>query len=60
MIQAIFTTNPKGLHVYNKIKMSDDATPSGSYMLTKNFFYKHSNPSDCILHLLNQLKEAVK
>ncbi len=60
MIMGIIKMNPKGSNVYKNKTPFNSATPLGSYVLTKNFFYKHDNPSDCIDNMLNQLKEAVK
>lgn len=60
MILGTTKMNPTGSNVYKNITPCKIATPLGSYVLTQTFFYKHGNPSDCSLYILNQFNEAVK
>ena len=60
MILHYLKRNPTGSNVYRKIKPNENTTPMGSNVIPEIIFYKHVNPSDCGMRLLNQLKEAVK
>ena len=35
---------PEASNVYRKIEEEMGSTPSGSYVLASNIFYKHTNP----------------
>jgi Cdc6-like AAA superfamily ATPase len=43
-----FKKNPKGSNAYSYINEIGDTTPSGSYNLIINNFYKHKIPSGFI------------
>lgn len=45
---AIIYTTPKGLNAYRNRCAEKGATPMGSNIVLDLFFYRYSNPSDCV------------